>query len=152
MVRFNQGRSASEKQKRIETAAKLFKCPILLSQSTYQMLDVGRFAVRRLARIEVEGDDAEQFDAYELCHERRDGDGRDWSKWRQVYESALLSFEEGVRKLDSDRVRQAGNEIGQWRQANVWDRPALMLLRRIVNAGAEDDLKGQSWVLKVTKE
>jgi adenylate cyclase len=133
--------------RRIESAGRYFRCPILLGQQTLDRLQdrnqAGEFAIRRLARIMVAGAQ-DPLNVYQLAVDPRG----DVAAWQQTYENALQQFEHGT----IDDVKQAGYDLSAWRKDNDWDQPSLVLLGRIINAALDGKLNDQAKVVRFTKE
>ena len=109
---------------RIESATKHIGVPILISQSTHELLNAD-FQTRRLLKIRVVGLD-EAVGVYEL---HGDDPAGAWNERRDLYERALSQFEQ----KEWARSCQTIQPLLFARDEGIGDLPSLMLAGRAID-------------------
>jgi adenylate cyclase len=109
---------------RVEGATKHLGVPALITGSTFERLDVGEFATRRLCRARLSGIN-EPVDLYQL----ESGDpGPRWQERRDGYEEALRLYEAGQLPAACRVLYRLVSEKGD----EDYDIPSLDLVARAV--------------------
>jgi adenylate cyclase len=109
---------------RVESATKYFKVKLLITGETRRRLD-DSFCCRRLGKARV----VNIAEPVELCELVPAGQPR-WPGLRQVFEEAVLAFEQ-------EDFARAARSVGNYLVENPGDGPSLILLARAANALAD---------------